>query len=278
MKPFWTCPKCGAVLVPSERTLRCQSGHSYDISKEGYVNLLLSAGGIHGDSREMVEARRRFLSTGAYEPLRATVAELVCRYLPTGGTILDAGCGEGYYTEGVAEKCAACGKEPSLFAFDISRDAARRAAKQNPAISVAVASAYRIPAEGESVDLLTDLFSPMATDEFFRVLKPHGFLLLVIPEREHLFGLKRLLYDTPYKNEVADTTLRGFTLLESPELRYPLTLAGKEQIFDLFSMTPYAYRTSPQDKEKLAACDALETEAHFRLLIYQKGIAKAETI
>ena len=276
--PFWICPKCGAVLLTEGRTLRCPSGHSYDISKEGYVNLLLSAGGIHGDSREMVEARRRFLSTGAYEPLRDAVAELVCRYLPTGGTILDAGCGEGYYTEGVAEKCAACGKEPSLFAFDISRDAARRTAKRCRDLSVAVASAYAIPAKDGSVDLLTDLFSPMATEEFLRVLKPQGIFLLVIPEREHLFGLKEVLYDSPYKNEVADLALAGFALLGSREIRYSLTLEGKEKIADLFYMTPYAYRTSPKDKAKLAEQNTLRTEVHFRILIYQKGIAKTGTM
>ena len=193
MIELWTCPKCGETLSFSERCARCPAGHCYDIAKEGYVNLLLSTGGIHGDSREMVEARRRFLGSGAYEPLRL------------------------------------------------------------------------------AVDLVTDLFSPMATEEFYRVLKPHGILLLAIPEREHLFGLKRILYDTPYKNEVADTALPGFSLLESTELRYPLTVVGREQISDLFYMTPYAYRTSPKDKEKLAGCDTLETDAHFRLLIYQKG-------
>ena len=268
MKPFWTCPKCGETLSFSERCARCPAGHCYDIAKEGYVNLLLSTGGIHGDSREMVEARRRFLGSGAYAPLCHAVAEAARRYLPTDGVLLDAGCGEGYYTEGIVR---ALGADASVFAFDISRDAARRAAKRDRALSVAVASAYRIPVKDGSVDLVTDLFSPMATEEFYRVLKPHGILLLAIPEREHLFGLKRILYDTPYKNEVADTALPGFSLLESTELRYPLTVVGREQISDLFYMTPYAYRTSPKDKEKLAGCDTLETDAHFRLLIYQKG-------
>ncbi|HBJ18397.1 MAG TPA: methyltransferase [Clostridiales bacterium] len=271
MKPFWTCPKCRALLTFSEKTAHCAAGHSYDLAKEGYINLLLSAGGIHGDSREMVEARRRFLESGAYEPLRRAVAELVCRYLPAGGICLDAGCGEGYYTEDIAEALAGDGKDALLFAFDISRDAARRTAKRRRDLSVAVASAYAIPARDGSADLLTDLFSPMATAEFARVLKPQGIFLLVIPEKEHLFGLKEALYDTPYKNEVAGTDLDGFTLLESREIRYPLTLDGKERIADLFLMTPYAYRTSPKDKEKLAARDTLVTEVHFRILIYQKG-------
>ena len=275
MKQFWICPKCGALLSFSEKTARCPAGHCYDLAKEGYVNLLLSGGGIHGDSREMVVARRRFLAGGAYEPLRRTVAELVCRYLPKGGTLLDAGCGEGYYTEGVADGLNAQGKDADIFAFDISRDAARNTAKRRRGISVAVASAYAIPAVGEGADLITDLFSPMATTEFARVLKPRGILLLVIPDREHLFGLKRVLYDTPYKNEVADTDLPGFSLVENREIRYSLTLTGKEKIADLFYMTPYAYRTSAKDKEKLALRDTLTTDVHFRILIYRKGDCQA---
>ena len=94
------CPKCkGALTVTDGGVAKCPLGHSYDRAKEGYYNLLLSsAGGVHGDNREMVQARRAFLDTGAYLPLARRVAELASEHTPDGGLLLDCGCGEGFYT------------------------------------------------------------------------------------------------------------------------------------------------------------------------------------
>lgn len=269
---IWRCPKCDNALVQEGNSARCALGHSYDFAKEGYINLLLSAtGGTHGDAKGMVEARRRFLETGAYAPLREKIATLVRAYLPKGGTLLDAGCGEGYYTQAMAEAVDACGR---VVAFDISKEAVRRTAKRCRTVDCAVASAYAVPLLAGSVDLLTEIFSPFAKEEFCRLLKEDGIFLMVIPEREHLYALKEAIYDTPYKNEPASTALDGFRLLENVELQYSLTVENAA-LRDLFYMTPYAYRTDAEGRKRVEELSSLTTQAHFRILVYQKQDIKA---
>lgn len=264
---LWHCPKCALPLARTGAVARCPSGHSYDFAKEGYLNLLLAAsGGTHGDAADMVEARRRFLETGAYAPLRAEISALIKKYLPAGGVLLDAGCGEGYYTQAMEETV---GGEGDALAFDISKEAVRRAAKRCKKTACAVASAYAVPLPTGSVDLITEIFSPMAKEEFCRLLRDGGVLLMTIPEREHLYGLKEAVYDIPYKNEVAPTALDGFSLLETRELRYSLTLENAA-LCDLFLMTPYAHRTAAEGKKRIEALPVLTTEVHFRLLVYRK--------
>ena len=93
------CPVCGNGLVLAEHVYRCCAGHCFDEAKSGYVNLLPPAGtGHHGDDRLMVRARTAFLNKGYYSPLREAAAEMSSRFCPDGGVIIDAGCGEGYYT------------------------------------------------------------------------------------------------------------------------------------------------------------------------------------
>ena len=162
------CPKCLLPLVCEDGTAKCKSNHSYDRAKAGYYNLLLTnVGGTHGDNREMVEARRAFLDTGAYLPLAERVAALAAKHI-SGAKLLDIGCGEGYYTD-VIEK-ALRDKAVSVSGFDISRDAVKYAARRNKNLSLAVASAYRMPIADGSFDMVTNMFSPLARDEVFRAL------------------------------------------------------------------------------------------------------------
>jgi len=262
------CPKCRRPLSVCEGgAAKCPLGHSYDRAKEGYYNLMLSAAaGVHGDNREMVEARRAFLDTGAYKPLLDKVSELVCRYM-TGGALLDVGCGEGYYTDAIER---ALGARASVSAFDISRDAVRRAAKRNKRISLAVASAYHMPTADGSFDMAVNMFSPLVPDEIARTLKSGGIFIMAIPDKRHLFGLKKILYEHPYENKPEGTELSGFRLLSEERIAYPLVLDSQDKISGLFRMTPYAYRTPPEAKARLAALTSLECEAEFIVLCYEK--------
>lgn len=263
----FVCPICKGPLSEGGGAAKCPKGHSYDRAKAGYYNLLLSSDGKnHGDNREMVDARRNFLDTGSYKPLADKVSEILLKYM-TGKTLLDVGCGEGYYTD-IIER--ALGADVSVSGFDISRDAVKYAAKRNKNIEFAVASAYRMPTADESFDGAVNMFSPLAREEIYRTLKPGGIFVMAIPGEEHLFGLKKATYKTPYKNQVDDPELQGFELVESANIKYTITLDEKEKIHSLFMMTPYAYRTGAEERERFFSLKTLTTDADFVIFVYKK--------
>ena len=270
------CPKCkGALTVTEGGAAKCSLGHSYDRAKEGYYNLLLSStGGTHGDNREMVVARREFLDTGAYLPLAERVAVLASEHTREGGTLLDAGCGEGYYTHIINEKAKNANKGLHILGFDISKEAVRLAAKRDRELSLAVASSYDIPLPDLSVDTAVNIFSPLALDETARVLRTGGAFIMAIPAERHLFGLKSVLYDTPYLNTPEADELSGFELISRERIAYRLTLDTQDKIHALFMMTPYAYRTSIEGKARLASLASLKTEVEFYLFVYRKNTEK----
>ena len=271
---IFCCPICRERLAIEASRAICQRGHSFDKAREGYYNLLHTAkGGAHGDNREMVMARREFLSLGHYDFLARRIGELMAEYAEDGGAVLDCGAGEGYYTERVREALLAAGKKNTVYGFDISKDAVRYAAKRYPELRMAVASAYHIPVHTGIAHALLCAFSPVCAEEFRRVLCDGGIFVMAIPEREHLFGLKAAIYDTPYKNEVASYELEGFSLLFTEELRKTVTLSGDE-IRPLFAMTPYAYRTAREGRERVLALSELETDFHFRLFVYRRDCDK----
>lgn len=267
----FVCPKCALPLTVCEGgAAKCPAGHSYDRARAGYYNLLLgSGGGTHGDNAEMVEARRAFLDTGAYRPLADKVAELLLKYM-RGTRLLDIGCGEGYYTDAILGAFAKEGRELSVSGFDISRDAVKLAARRNKSLELAVASAYRMPVADGSFDGALNMFSPLAPSEILRALAPEGVFVMAIPAEDHLFGLKRAAYKTPYKNEVSDPALDGFRLLCTERVSYTLKLHGAE-ISSLFAMTPYFYRTPPEDKARVMAMTELTTDVDFLIFVYKRS-------
>ena len=266
------CPKCkGKLTISPDRRAVCSLGHSYDAAKEGYYNLLIkSSGGVHGDNREMVLARREFLQSGAYLPLAERLCESVLRYAAHGSVILDGGCGEGYYTDLIERRLSDGKISASVLGFDISKDAVRYAAKKNRALSLAVASSYDMPISDGGVDILVNVFAPLALDEVRRVVRPGGKFIMAIPDEKHLFGLKEVLYERPYKNTVQSSDLPGFSLIFEERIAYTLELDLKEKIASLFMMTPYAYRTPPSARERLFSLDRLKTEIEFILFTYER--------
>ena len=267
----FVCPKCGEKLNILDTRCVCASGHSYDRARGGYYNFLLgNAGGTHGDNKEMVLARRAFLGGGYYAPLARYLATQVMEYTPIGGCILDAGAGEGYYTDVVERSMFERDGVSDVSAYDISKDAVREISKKNPRISLAVAGSYHMPIADSEFDTVINTFSPLALSETRRVLKTGGHFIMAIPGEMHLFDLKSVIYDTPYKNEVADTALEGFELVEDEPLTYSFMLDSAEAVKNLFMMTPYAYRTRPSDRAKVEALTSLECTADFRVFVYKK--------
>ena len=267
----FSCPNCMGKLNISDKVAFCERGHSFDRARGGYYNLLVgNTGGVHGDNKEMVLARRAFLGGGYYAPLANRLAELVATYTEKGGRLLDAGAGEGYYTDIVERALFERDGVSDISAFDISKDAVREISKKNPRISLAVAGSYHMPIADCEFDTLINTFSPLALEETRRVLKPGGIFIMAIPGEMHLYDLKQVIYDTPYKNVVADTALDGFELIEDEPLPYKFTLDSQEKIHNLFMMTPYAYRTRPADRAKVEALSSLECTADFRIFVYRR--------
>lgn len=265
------CPKCHGKLNIEEKRAVCKSNHSYDKARGGYYNLLLgSMGGTHGDNKEMVLARRAFLGAGYYEPLVRWLSALVLDYTPEGGCLLDAGAGEGYYTDRIERALFDRDGKSDVSAFDISKDAVREIGKKNPRISLAVAGSYHMPIDDCEFDTVINTFSPLALLETVRVLKKGGHFIMVIPGEMHLYDLKSVIYDTPYKNEVQDTALEGFELVMDDSLSYKFLLDSPKMINNLFMMTPYAYRTRPSDRARGEALANLECTADFRIFVYKK--------
>ena len=265
------CPNCGEKLNIEEKRAVCKNGHSFDRARGGYYNLLLGAsGGVHGDNREMVLARRAFLGGGFYEPLARRLASHVLDCTPSCGALLDAGAGEGYYTNIIEKSLYERDGKSDVSAFDISKDAIKEISKKNSRISLAVAGSYHMPIFNSEFDTVINTFSPLALSETVRVLKSGGHFIIVIPGEMHLYDLKVVIYDTPYKNQVADTYLEGLELVLDEPLTYKFTLDTPEKIRDLFMMTPYAYRTKPQDRAKVESLSSLECTADFRIFVYKK--------
>ena len=271
MTPF-ICPVCGKPLNAAGGALRCENGHSHDVARSGYVNLLMSnaeGGKRHGDDRLMVTARQRFLSKGYYQPFLDAIFRLTEGELSTGSLILDAGCGDCWYSAGLLAHLDGAGVCAECVGVDISKDALKIAAKRDERISLAVASVFKLPVVTRSYDLILSAFSPLASEEFARVVRKNGLLMRLVPLEEHLLGLKKAVYQRPYLNPPVAEKPEGFTFLRGEDVRFELTLDSREDIADLFAMTPYYYKTSADDQSKLLALDSLTTEAAVSVRLYR---------
>ena len=274
----FTCPVCGRPLFMQEGGLGCEKGHRFDRARSGYVTLLLPGdkhAKLPGDNRPMVNARRAFLEKGFYRPMAEELAgEVAAAFAGRKGEVrlLDAGCGEGYYTRLVFDRLAEAGTGCALVGVDISKFAAEKAAKRfqpGEKAVIAAASVFRLPLAEESCDGLMSLFAPFAREEFLRVLKPGGWMWEVIPGARHLWQLKEAVYDRPYPNEVKDYPVEGFGFMGSRPVAGEIALRG-EEIAALFQMTPYYYKTSAEGQARAAALEELTTEISFEILSYRK--------
>lgn len=273
---YFSCPICNNHLYYTNGNLSvtCKNGHSFDFSKEGYLYLLppnKKHSKSPGDDKAMVAARRRFLSGGHYQLFADALCRIARRCLSDTAepVVMDAGCGEGYYTARMASALRESGQRAQLFGCDISKAAVRLAAKAAPDVSFAVASNFSLPLADASADLLADIFAPVVPEEFCRVTKPGGHFVLAVPSARHLFGLKEILYDAPYENETKDTAYSGFHFVQRFPVRGTLSLQGQD-VQDLFAMTPYYWKTPKAGCEKLKTISCLTTEIGFDFLLYAR--------
>ncbi len=272
MTRIFCCPVCSNALIKEQNDLRCIMGHSFNIAKEGYTNLALSNRShtkVSGDDRDMVRSRTLFLEGGYYEPLRDTMCTLIEKTKMSSPVLVDSGCGEGYYTYAYCRTVSKMGGRTA--GIDLSKAAIKHAAKTCPDGEFAVASVYHIPIADSTVDIVVNCFSPLAPAEFCRILKKGGYFFYVVPDAEHLWQLKEVLYDVPYKNEVKLEEYDGFEYVDTVQVKNKFTLDGGEKILALLNMTPYGHRTARDSIERLKKLSSLEVTAQFRIIVYRKA-------
>lgn len=271
------CPVCHRPLVESERGAACEQGHRFDRAREGYLYLLRSSksGDNMGDPKAQARSRRDFLNRGYYAPLRDAMVKIVHERVdnlrnetnePDESdplTLLDICCGEGYYT-------SAMGEVPGVeaYGFDLGKEMVRLAAKRGGA-EYFVANMKDIPVADGAFDVVTHLFAPFNEREFSRVLAPAGSLFTVVPGARHLFGLKEVLYDTPYLNDEKLPATEELDLVGRHKIVDHITLETPEDIEAVFQMTPYYYRTRREDRERLAGLRQLQTDIEFVIAEYR---------
>lgn len=276
MTRYLRCPICqqSLTVTPEGTSLVCASEaggkrHCFDLAKRGYVNLdTRHAGG--GDEKALVSARTEFLLSGAYQPISDAVNAALASYAEA-GLVLDAGCGEGYYTSRAAEALPT----HTFLGVDLSKSAIDSASKQRNMTggraSFAVAGIYDLPIVNGAASAVMNLFAPCAETEFCRVLADRGVLILVYAGEDHLYGLKKAVYDIPYKNDARADLPTGMELLTENRVRYMAHIPSGDLVRALFSMTPYAFRTSRTDLEKLNRLDSLDTEVDVTVAVYRKN-------
>ena len=252
------CPVCGKPLKRNEKIWKCVNGHSFDEAREGYLNLNLHNSQSSGDNPEMIRARQRFLGKGYYAFLKEEVNSL----LQETDSLVDLACGEGYYTSQF--RCR------DKVGIDLSKTGLKIASKRDKNTIYLLNSIFRNPLKEECADKVCTIFAPIAAGEIFRILKKGGEFILVRPDRYHLFELKEKIYTNPYLNETEEPDLAGLQLIRQIPIEQEAILP-KEDIRDLFLMTPYANTTSREDKEKLDHLDQLEIRFCFLIDIYQKA-------
>lgn len=238
----FSCPICQEDLTLVESSLKCSNRHSFDLSKFGYVNLAPQIKQSANYDKENFQNRQQILEAGFYQAILETISALLAR-LETAKTILDIGCGEGFYSRKLQESHS----EKTFYAFDISKDSVQIAAKSEPnwAVNWFVGDLARLPIKDASMDILLDIFSPANYGEFRRVLSQNGILIKVVPTENHLKEIRQMVQDHLTKKDYSNQDIKEhfqehFTIQSSQiaSLTKPIT---PEQRQALLSMTPLLF-------------------------------------
>ena len=266
--PDYQCPICQTSLTLKDKVFCCGNNHSFDLAKEGYVNLLpvqLKQSKQPGDNKAMVNARRAFLEKGYYQPLVSKLASMLAQYKKDQGNILDAGCGEGYYTHQLAQTKA------NIYGVDIAKEAIKKAAKKYKDNHFCVATLSHLPFADQTFNALVSVYAPILEAEFTRVLTFDGILITVTPAKNHLHALKEKIYINAQQHDENKSPIAHLTLLHQEQLSYEMELSSGDDILNLLSMTPFAFKASEQVKKELAQLEQFNCQADFMIRTYQKS-------
>ena len=273
------CPIDKLKLLKEDNHYQCANGHSFDIAKQGYVNLLPvqhKKSKNPGDSKAMVQARTRFLDAGFYKPIADLLSQIILHHLDNNkdNCVFDAGCGEGYYLQQVINAAHDTNIDTNLsfIGMDISKPAVLAASKRNKRASWIVGTNSQPPVLDESVDLIFCVFGFHSFDGFKKILKPKAWLILVEPGEMHLQELREIIYTAPStkKTESKSNQENNYTLIDRQTLEFQIKLTNNQQILDLLSMTPHLFRANTEGKTSIESMDslALTTDIIFQVFEY----------
>lgn len=269
---LFTCPLCQSALILDPTRWRCEHGHSFDVAKQGYVNLLPvqhKKSKNPGDTPDAVLARRAFLQADFYVPLRQALLQKLQGLKPQ--AMLDLGCGEGYYTSGMADIAG------QVIGLDIAKPAVQIAAKRYPKVTWLVASGAKLPIQTGALDVVCSFFSPLPLEEMARVLKPKGYLMVATPAAQHLYEMRAALFDQVNLHQpekFIDLLAPLFQCIDQQTVSYPLHL-NQNALKNLVAMTPYAWKAKAEKRQQLEQQSFEQdkifvTQASFQVYLFEK--------
>ena len=261
----FACPLCQENLTLVESSLKCSNRHSFDLAKFGYVNLAPQIKQSANYDKENFQNRQQILESGFYQAILKGISDILATK-PSAKTVLDIGCGEGFYSRKLQENHS----EKTFYAFDISKDSVQIAAKSEPnwAVNWFVADLARLPIKDASMDILLDIFSPANYGEFRRVLSKDGILIKVIPTESHLKEIRQMVQDQLTKKDYSNQDIKEhfqehFSIQSSQiaSLTKPIT---EEQRQALISMTPLLFHV---DQSKIDWSQLTEITIEAEILV-----------
>lgn len=255
-------------LVLNSKSYRCQSNHSFDEAKEGYVNLLPvqhKHSKDPGDNKAMVNARRQFLDKGFYQPLADELQSLYRQYGDLTKPVFDAGCGEGFYTQQYVKPTN------RVYGIDIAKNAVKNAAKKYKDCQFSVATLSQLPFSENYFAWINSIYAPILEEEFTRVLANNGYLVTVTPAKNHLIELKALIYRTAKQHDITKSPIENLTLIAQKEVNYVMEFTKGEDIINLLAMTPFAFKTTETLLNDLKARNSFSCQADFLIRLYKNN-------
>ncbi len=261
----FACPICQENLTLLETNFKCCNRHSFDLAKFGYVNLAPQIKQSANYDKENFQNRQQILEAGFYQAILDAVSDLLASSKTT-TTILDIGCGEGFYSRKLQESHS----EKTFYAFDSSKDSVQIAAKSEPnwAVNWFVGDLARLPIKDANMDILLDIFSPANYGEFRRVLSKDGILIKVIPTENHLKEIRQIVQDQLTNKEYSNQDIKEhfqehFTILSSQTASLTKTITA-EQLQALLSMTPLLFHV---DQSKIDWSQLTEITIEAEILV-----------
>lgn len=261
------CPLCHHLLLQNLQGLACVNRHQFDRAREGYFNILpvqYKHSLEPGDAKAQLQARRQFLQAGFFEALKLQLQELI----PTStATLLDLGCGEGYFTEGFS----AVLPQARVYGIDIAKAGVRLAAKtakDKSGLTYCVASSFDLPIADASMDVITRIYAPSKASELSRVIKPTGKLIIVAPGENHLLSLRSKIYKAVHPH-IQPLTPEGFIKVAHYRLSGDLHINERSMCAALLAMTPFAWRLGTELRNTVLD-SAFKDTWDFSISIYNK--------
>lgn len=261
----FACPICQENLTLVENSLKCNNRHSFDLAKFGYVNLAPQIKQSANYDKENFQNRQQILEAGFYQAVLEAISDLLASS-ESATTILDIGCGEGFYSRKLQENHS----DKTFYAFDISKDSVQIAAKSEPnwAVNWFVGDLARLPIKDASMDILLDIFSPANYGEFRRVLSKDGILIKVIPTENHLKEIRQRVQDQLTNKDYSNQDIKNhfqehFTILSSQTASLTKTITA-EQLQALLSMTPLLFHV---DQSKIDWSQLTEITIEAEILV-----------